>query len=432
MWYEESLFYQIYPFGFCDAPKENDNICKSRILKISEWIPHMKQLGVSALYLCPVFSSDAHGYDTRDYRVIDPRLGSNEDFETLCMSLHKENIKIVLDGVFNHVGRGFWAFHDVQEKRHLSAYKDWFCLDFNRNNDYNDGFWYEGWEGHFNLVKLNLKNPEVVNHISECIQFWINKFDIDGIRLDVAYLLDVDFLRHINKLCSTIKSDFFLLGEMIHGDYNLIVNDEMLDSCTNYECYKGIYSSFNDCNMFEIAYSLNRQFGEGGLYKGFHLFNFVDNHDVTRLAEILLNKKNIEAAYALLFGMPGIPCIYYGSEWGAEGRKDSGSDSALRPCFEKPVTNDLVNWICQLSKIRNENPALIYGSYKQLYLTNLQLVFLREWQENKIIVAINTDSKPHSLSVPLTGKIENLNDSGSACTDSIILEPNCAVFFKFI
>ena len=183
------------------------------------------------------------------------------------------NIKIMLDGVFNHVGRGFWAFQDVLEKKWDSPYKDWFYINFDGNSAYNDGFWYEGWEGHYELVKLNLQNPAVTDHLLSCIKMWIETFGIDGLRLDVAYSLDHNFMRRLRSFCEEIKPGFALVGEVLFGDYNLIVNNEMLHSCTNYECYKGLFSSFNSMNMFEIIHSLLRQFGPENwtLYKGKHL-----------------------------------------------------------------------------------------------------------------------------------------------------------------
>ena len=291
MWAFESIFYQIYPFGFCDAPKQNDGICVSRIKKVEEWIGHFKKLNINAIYFSPVFESDAHGYDTRDYTKIDCRLGENGDFVCLCNKLHDNGIKVVLDGVFNHVGRGFWAFRDVLEKREGSLYRDWFFINFGGNNSYNDGLWYEGWEGHYELVKLNLRNPDVVNYLLNCVKGWVNEFDIDGLRLDVAYCLDRDFLCKLRNFCDRLKEDFVLIGEMLHGDYNQVVNERMLHSCTNYECYKGLYSSFNSYNMFEIIHSLLRQFGPENwtLYKNKHLLCFVDNHDVTRIASMLEN-----------------------------------------------------------------------------------------------------------------------------------------------
>ena len=316
MWAYESVFYQIYPLGFCGAPFENDGVEKPRIRKVEEWIPHIRKTGADAIYFSPVFESDTHGYNTRDFRKIDCRLGSNEDFAEVCKSLHEAGIRVVLDGVFNHVGRGFWAFQDVLKNRERSPYLNWFYINLGGNSNYNDGLWYEGWEGNYDLVKLNLKNDEVVNHILESVRFWVEAFDIDGLRLDVAYLLDHDFVRRLRSFCDGLKKDFFLVGEILHGDYKTLVNDQMLHSCTNYECYKGLYSSFNSMNLFEINHSLMRQFGPENwtLYKGLHLMTFVDNHDVTRIASILTNEKHLPLIYAMAFGMPGIPCIYYGSE----------------------------------------------------------------------------------------------------------------------
>ena len=317
MWAYESVFYQIYPLGFCGAPFENDGILEHRILKVNDWIPHIQKLGANAIYFSPVFESDTHGYNTRDYTKIDTRLGTNEDFKLVCDHLHKAGIKVVLDGVFNHVGRGFWAFRDVLKNRWDSPYKDWFQINFDGNSNYNDGLWYEGWEGNFDLVKLNLRNEEVVQHIFAAIKGWVEEFDIDGLRLDVAYCLDHDFLRRLRSFCDSLKQDFFLVGETLHGDYNQWMNDSMLHSVTNYECYKGLHSSFNSMNMFEINHSLLRQFGPENwtLYKGKHLLAFVDNHDVSRIASVLTNEKHLPLIYAMAFGMPGIPCVYYGSEW---------------------------------------------------------------------------------------------------------------------
>ena len=397
MWAYESVFYQIYPLGFCGAPFENDGVEKSRILKVKEWIPHIRGIGADAIYFSPVFESDTHGYNTRDFRKIDCRLGSNEDFAEVCRSLHEAGIRVVLDGVFNHVGRGFWAFQDVLKNRENSPYLNWFHINLGGNSNYNDGLWYEGWEGNYDLVKLNLKNEEVVNHILESVRFWVETFDIDGLRLDVAYLLDHDFVRRLRSFCDGLKKDFFLVGEILHGDYKTLVNDQMLHSCTNYECYKGIYSSFNSMNLFEINHSLLRQFGPEGwtLYKGLHLMTFVDNHDVSRVASILTNEKHLPLIYALAFGMPGIPCIYYGSEWGAKGNKSDG-DPALRPSFEEPVENELTEFVGKLSAAKKGSKALNYGGFRSVVLTNKQCIFERAVEGERVLVAINADSEPYT------------------------------------
>ena len=396
MWAYEGIFYQIYPIGFCGAPTANDGKTVSRILKLKDGSSYLESLGISSILLNPIFESDNHGYDTRDYKKIDCRLGTNEDFAEVCKDLHAHNVKIVLDGVFNHVGRGFWAFKDVQEKKWDSPYKDWFCINFDGNSCYNDGFWYEGWEGHFELVKLNLANSAVVDYLLECVKGWIDEFDIDGLRLDVAYCLDRNFMKRLRSFCQELKPDFALIGEVLFGDYNQIVNDEMLHSCTNYECYKGIYSSFNSMNMFEIAHSLNRQYGpeQWCIYRGKHLMSFVDNHDVTRIASILTNKNHLPLTYGLLLGMPGVPCIYYGSEWGEEGVKAPNNDYALRPCFEEPKPNELTEEIKKMIHVRTGSNALCHGSYRNVVLTNHQLIFERRTDDERMLVAINASDAP--------------------------------------
>lgn len=397
MWAYDSVFYQIYPLGFCGAPFENDGKLEHRILKVNDWIPHIQKLGANAIYFSPVFESDTHGYNTRDYRKIDTRLGTNEDFVEVCKNLHEAGIKVVLDGVFNHVGRGFWAFQDVLEKKWDSPYKDWFHISFDGNSNYNDGLWYEGWEGNYDLVKLNLQNPAVVDHLLESVTYWVNTFDIDGLRLDVAYCLDHDFIRRLRSHCDSLKKDFFLVGETLHGDYNQIMNDSMLHSVTNYECYKGLHSSFNSMNMFEINHSLLRQFGPENwtLYKGKHLLSFVDNHDVSRIASLLTNENHLPLIYALCFGMPGIPCVYYGSEWGAKARKEEG-DPALRACFDAPVENELFDWISKLAEAKKNSPALNYGDFTSIVLTNKQCIFQRRCDSERVLVAINADGESYT------------------------------------
>ena len=412
MWACETTFYQIYPLGFCGAPRENaapvseDELSRAAgtapnpdapIMKIAQWADYLQELGIGAVLINPPLESDSHGYDTRSLRHIDRRLGGDADFAAVCDTLHAHGIRVVLDAVFNHVGRGFWAFRDVQERKWDSPYKDWFHISFDGDSCYGDGFWYEGWEGHFELVKLNLQNPAVVDYLLESVRRWADDFGIDGLRLDVAYMLDRDFMRRLHSFTRELKPDFVLIGETLHGNYNQIVNDEMLDSCTNYECYKGLYSSFNSVNMFEIAHSLHRQFGGDPwcIYRGKHLLAFVDNHDVPRLASILTDKSCLRPAYGMLFGMPGIPCVYYGSEWGAKAQKSEG-DPALRACFDAPVWNDLSEWISKLAEAKKSSTALQYGDFRSVVLTNRQCIFERKTDEERVLVAINADENEYT------------------------------------
>ena len=378
MWAEESVIYQIYPLGMCGAPYENDGVQAHRILEVKEWIPHLTKLGITAVYFCPVFESDTHGYNTRDYKKIDCRLGTNEDFKEVCEDLHAAGIRVILDGVFNHVGRGFSQFQDVLIRRWESPYKDWFNISFDGNSPYNDGLWYEGWEGNYDLVKLNLRNEEVIAHIFDAIRYWVDYFDIDGLRLDVAYCLDRDFIRRLRGYTDSLKEEFYLIGEILGGDYKTVMGDGKLHSATNYECYKGLFSSFNSMNMFEIVHSLMRQFGSDPwcLYRGYHLLSFVDNHDVTRVASVLTNKKHL------------------GSEWGVLGEKRQG-DPALRPRIEKPEWNELTEWISKLSAAKKSSEALCYGDFRSVVLTNKQCIFERKAAGERVLVAINADDSEY-------------------------------------
>lgn len=431
MWFDTCVFYQIYPLGFCGAPREHDGVLMPRIQKVSEWAAYLAELGVGAVYFSPVFASDRHGYDTRNYGELDCRLGTNEDFAKVCNDLHARGIRVVLDGVFNHVGRGFWAFQDVLEKREQSPYRDWFFCDFNRDSTYGDGLWYEGWEGHYELVQLNLRNPAVVEHLFYNIREWVKQFEIDGLRLDVAYCLDQDFLKRLRAFCDTLKPEFLLLGETLFGDYNQLVNDEMLQSCTNYECYKGIYSSLNELNFFEISYSLNRQFGpeQWSIYRGKHLLCFIDNHDVSRIASILRESRHVPLAFALLFGMPGIPCIYYGSEWGAQGEKQAG-DAALRPSFDCPEANELAEWVKKLSLLRTQCRALCAGGYRNVHVTNRQLIFERAVPGERVLVALNADSVPCSAPVGSGNAVDLLTGEPVSLSDGLALAPFEARFLR--
>ncbi len=433
--YENSVIYQIYPLGFCGAPRENDGVLCHRIGKVKEWTEHIKGLGTDCVLFNPLFESDSHGYDTRDFFKIDCRLGDEQDFGEVCDTLHSAGMSIILDGVFNHVGRGFWAFRDVLEKKWDSPYKDWFKLSFDGNSPYNDGFWYEGWEGHFELVKLNLCNPDVKNHIFSAISYWIDKFGIDGLRLDVAYSLSQEFLAELRGFTESKKQGFALIGETLHGDYNRTMNSSACHSVTNYECYKGLYSSFNCGNMHEISYSLNRQFGSEPwcLYTGKHLLSFLDNHDVSRIATILADKNQLSAIYGLLFSMPGVPALYYGSEWGAEGDKKDG-DASLRPCFEKPIKNELYDFISRLAHIHKNEKALIYGSYKNLFIMPKQLVFERICGGERILVAINSDASEANARLPIgqLSAFELISGENAVISDSITLTPYSVSYFKII
>lgn len=404
LWIEDRIFYNIFPLGFCDVLQPGESYEEeNRLVKIEEIIPHLKEMSVNAVYFGPIFESSYHGYDTRDYLNIDKRLGTNSDFKELCEKLHDNDIKVVLDGVFNHVGREFWAFKDVQENGRESKYCSWFAgLNFDSRSPMGDDFNYESWNGCYDLVKLNLWNREVVDYLLHAVEVWIDEFDIDGLRLDAADKIIFEFFKELKVFTEKKKKDFWLMGEIIHGDYNRWANPESLDSVTNYECYKGIYSSHNDKNYFEIAYSLNRMFGNGGIYKNLCLYNFVDNHDVNRLASTLKLEEYLFNVYTLLYTMPGVPSVYYGSEYGMKAVKGNGTDLPLRPSADEienyqDKNEELFEHIKVLGEIRSASDALIHGNYEQVVIKNEQYVFSRTSKDDKVYVLLNLSDKDSYL-----------------------------------
>ena len=408
-WYDEAVFYHIYPLGLLGAPTENkyDGVTH-RLRELTPWIEHIKELGCNALYIGPLFESVGHGYETTDYRKLDSRLGDNDDLKEMVKQCHDKGIKVILDGVFNHTGRDFFAFKDIKQNRENSQYKDWYCnVNFWGNNEYNDGFSYDNWGGYNLLAKLNQRNPQVKDYICDTIRFWVKEFDIDGLRLDAADVLDFDFMKALRTVANEVKPDFWLMGEVIHGDYTRWVNGDTLHSVTNYVMHKGLYSGHNDHNYFEIAHTQRRLEGMGKSgSSNFRLYNFVDNHDVERIYTKLNKKAHFTPVHILLYTLPGIPSIYYGSEFAIEGRKERGSDASLRPAldygdFKDAIKNNpATKLIASLGKIRQETPELSYGDYNELLLRNRQYAFSRNYNGRSVIVTVNNDDGDFSMTLP--------------------------------
>ncbi len=403
-WYNEAIFYHIYPLGLTGAPKENDyGTPVHRLNTLLPWINHIKEIGCTALYIGPLFESVGHGYETTDYKKLDSRLGTNEDLTNFVKACHEKGIRVIFDGVFNHTGRDFFAFKDIQKNREHSPYVNWYCnVNFGGNTEYNDGFSYENWGGYNLLVKLNQRNPEVQNYICDVIRFWVSEFDIDGIRLDAADVLDFDFMRILRHTADEVKKDFWLMGEVIHGDYSRWVNGQTLHSVTNYALHKALYSGHNDHNYFEIAHTVKYLQNMGDL----DLYNFVDNHDVERIHTKLQNKAHFAPVHVLLYTLPGVPSIYYGSEFGIDGKKEKFSDASLRPALDlndyadAATKNPCTALIAALGKVRQGTPALSYGSYAELALTNRQFAFARDLEGIRVIVTVNNDDSDAEMNLP--------------------------------
>lgn len=407
-WYDEAIFYHIYPLGLTGAPKENSyGEPVHRLNTLIPWIEHIRNIGCTALYIGPLCESVGHGYETTDYKKLDSRLGINEDLKAFVTECHAQGIRVIFDGVFNHTGRDFFAFKDIQKNREQSPYRDWYCnVNFYGNNEYNDGFSYDNWGGYNLLVKLNQRNPAVKDYICDVIRFWVSEFDIDGIRLDAADVLDFDFMKALRQTANEVKPEFWLMGEVIHGDYTRWVNEGTLHSVTNYQLHKALYSGHNDHNYFEIAHTVRRLYEMGGNRPdGLKLYNFVDNHDVERIYTKLQNKAQFFPVHVLLYTLPGIPSIYYGSEFGIEGKKERYSDDSLRPALQladyknAATENPCTRLITALGKIRQQTKALSLGDYKELLLTNRQYAFSRDLNGTSVVVTVNNDENPAQIHV---------------------------------
>lgn len=404
-WYDEAVFYHIYPLGLCGAPKQNAyEEPVHRLRTIFPWISHIKKIGCNAIYIGPLFESVGHGYETTDYKKLDSRLGDNQDLTDFVAECHKQGIRVILDGVFNHTGRDFFAFLDIIKNRENSPYRDWYCnVNFSGNTEYNDGFSYENWGGYNLLVKLNQQNPAVRDYICDVIRYWVDRFDIDGIRLDAADVLDFTFMQALRQVANEVKPDFWLMGEVIHGDYSRWANDGTLHSVTNYQLHKALYSGHNDHNYFEIAHTVKRL--QDMFANRLKLYNFVDNHDVERIYTKLHKKSHYVPVHILLYTLPGIPSLYYGSEFGIEGKKERYSDDSLRPALDyaqykdADQTNECTKLIAALGKIHQNTPALWNGDYKEEHLTNTTYAFSRNYNGQSVLVSVNNGDNDETLTL---------------------------------
>ncbi len=405
-WYDEAVFYHIYPLGMTGAPKQNPyGEPVHRLNTLLPWISHIKEIGCNAIYIGPLFESVGHGYETTDYKKLDSRLGTNEDLTNFVAECHKQGIRVIFDGVFNHTGRDFFAFQDIKQNRENSQYKDWYCnVNFWGNNSFNDGFSYENWGGYDLLAKLNQHNPAVKDYICDVIRFWVKEFDVDGIRLDAADVMDFEYMKALRQVANEVKPDFWLMGEVIHGNYSRWANDGTLHSVTNYMLHKALYSAHNDHNYFEVAHTI--KYVSDMVGDRLNLYTFVDNHDVERIYTKLQNKAHFVPVHVMLYTLPGIPSIYYGSEFGIEGRKERGSDDSLRPMLNYDDYKDSINsnpctkLISALGKIRQNTPVLCFGNYKELELQTTHFAYERTFNNQSVIVTVNNSDNDVNMTLP--------------------------------
>ena len=396
-WYKDTIVYHIYTFSLANVSFMNNyNETGHKLHEIEKWIPHIKKLGCDSILFSPVLKSRSHGYDVTDYLQIDNRIGDNTEFKELVKKFHENGIRVILDSVFNHCGRDFFAFQELRSGNR--NYADWFSgVDFNRQSPMGDPFDYDTWSGYYELVKFNLRNNDVKNYLFDAARFWINELDIDGMRLDSANVTDFDFMKSLRQITTDIKPDFWLMGEVVAGDYPRWVNNEHLHSVTNYILFKGLFSSHSQNNLYELEHTIQN----AQPYNGLPLYTFLDNHDQPRIASNV-DPAHLKTLYTLLYTLPGVPSIYYGSEWGIQGVKENNSDAPMRPYIdiENPPEDkyNLEGFITKLAKIRNNIPALRYGSYRKIYLEyHRPYVFEREYENEKVYIAVNINDTDDSI-----------------------------------
>jgi cyclomaltodextrinase len=415
-WIHDAVFMHVYPLGACDALMPNDfqSPPVARLDRLLPWMDPWAALGVNAVYLGPVFESSTHGYDTADYFHVDRRLGDDAALARLVDGLHAKGMKVVVDAVFHHVGRAFWAFRDVREKGQASPYRSWFSgLRFDGRNRFGDPFVYQGWHGVDELVKLDLKQDAVRRHLFDAVAHWVKRFGIDGLRLDAADAMDLDFFDGLHAFCRGLERPLWLMGEVIHGDYRNWARPGRLHSTTDYSMWKALWSSHNDKNYFELSHALKRQFAPGeGMYEGLTLYSFADNHDVNRAASLLKESRHLPLLYLLLFTLPGAPSLYYGSEWGMKGRKEGGDDRPLRPALPEPPgppdqPPGLRAAITRFATLRHQHEALRRGKYRELLVRSEQLAYARELGGASLVVAVNAaDKASDPVDLPMPGAAE--------------------------
>ena len=401
--------YHVFPLGALRAPYRN-------IRELSNLIPHLQSLRVDSILLGPIFKSETHGYDVTDMYHLDPRLGNNEDLKIMVRDFHNAGLHVFFDAVWNHSSRHHFAYRDLREKGQNSTYASWYRNPrFNTPNLCGDSFTVDCWAGFQELPAFNLRSLDVERELIHCAEYWMDEFDIDGIRIDAAEDMDLEFLHHLATACHQKHSDFWMMGEVVFGDPRRWL-EAGLNSVTNYQTYKSCWSSLNDGNMFELAYNLNQLFDDkSGTCKGARLQLFNENHDTNRIYSQLKNKQDNFVQHLLFYTLPGVPTIYYGEEFGLNATKGGCDDWNLRPSLDlakfanqTPAGQEnLLSEIRHLASVRLDCDALREGGYQQEFVHSQQFAFWRTHQNGDALVLINLQKNPVQFEIDLRKHFKN-------------------------
>ncbi len=421
-WIEHAIWWQVYSLGFVGAFPESSEPPQPdehRLRRLVGWFDHAIELGASGVALGPIFASRTHGYDTTDHYRIDSRLGDDADFDYLVAQAHRRGLRVLLDGVFNHVGVDFPRYREAP-------------------NDDASARWFRGrpgrfhtFEGHSGLITLNHDNPEVVGYTVDVMTHWLAR-GADGWRLDAAYAVPQKFWAATLPKVREQYPDAWFVGELIHGDYAEVVEVAKFDSATQYELWKAIWSSLNDGNFFELDWALQRH---NGFLARFAPLTFIGNHDVTRIASRLEHPEHLAHALVILLTVGGVPSVYAGDEFGFRGAKEEryGGDDAVRPEFStSPAQLDAFGaevWALHqyLIGLRRRHPWLHAASTTALRLDNRHYVYETRCGDDALLVAFNIDDEPLHLLLSELGTAHAQVLAGSAAppqevVDAVVVE----------
>ncbi len=442
-WVQDAIFYQIFPDRFYNENLENDpqNIRKwgqkptgnsffgGDLDGIIYKLPYLEKLGVNALYLNPIFKAPSnHRYDTTDYYKVDPSLGDNDILKQLAKKLHQRNMHIILDGVFNHCGETFFAFQDVIKKGASSKYIDWFIIKsypivkFPEPN-------YRCWIGTSSMPEFNTDNPEVREYLLKVVKYWIKEADIDGWRLDTVEYMDPSFVKQIREAAKEVKKDAYIMGEVM-GVATSWFKSKSLDAVMNYKLRDLIIDFFikeatNATEFNHQLYSFRQTYSDS---VNPFMFNLLDSHDVPRFLTLCDGDvKKMKLAVTFLMTYIGAPVIYYGDEVGVMGGEDP--DCRRTMIWDKNQQDiDLLNFYKKIIKLRRESQALRRGSFKSLYQQGKLYCFLRQLNEEKIIVGLNNSDKNEEINISLpeikTKKMLKIKDIFGSTKSSFVMDQN--------
>jgi cyclomaltodextrinase len=413
-WVQDVVWWHVYPLGFVGAERSAppDQAVVHRLGHLAGWLDHAVELGASGLALGPVFASETHGYDTTDHLRVDPRLGDDGDLDALIAECRRRGLRVLLDGVFNHVGRGHPAFRAVLERGPAAPTASWFRLRWPGGPD----AWqpgtepeYDDFEGHSALVALNHDEPAVVDHVAEVMTHWLDR-GADGWRLDAAYAVPTSFWAQVADRVRARHPGAYLMGEVIHGDYARFVADAHVDAVTQYELWKAVWSALNDGNFFELDAALARH---AGFLDSFVPYTFLGNHDVSRIASRLTDERHLAHALVVLLTTGGTPAVYAGDEHAFRGVKEdrAGGDDAVRPPFP-PTSGELsplglptYSLHQELIGLRRRHRWLHTARTTTLHLANEQLAYEAVADGQRLVVALSVGDRPAEVPAKGAGRV---------------------------